>query len=162
MRVPSRRWPRSVPTPSSSCRIRFSIVTGSASSPWRLDTGCQLSTSGGNPLRRGAPSLRGQDPRPQPACRRVRRQNPQGRQARRSPGRAADEVRAGHQPQDRQGPRPHDPAVAAGAGGSGDRVMDRRRFLLTSLAGALAWGNGRPRKERICPPMSDAKTCSGW
>ena len=28
-----------------------------------------------------------------------------------------DEVRAGHQPQDRQGPRPDDPAVAAGAGG---------------------------------------------
>src|SRR4029453_3223603 len=26
----------------------------------------------------------------------------------------------------------------AGPGGSGDRVMDRRRFLLTSLAGALA------------------------
>ena len=48
------------------------------------------------------------------------------------------EVRVGHQPQDREGPRPHDPAVAAGAGGSGDRVVDRRRFLLTSLAGALA------------------------
>jgi hypothetical protein len=30
------------------------------------------------------------------------------------------------------------PAVAAGAGGSGHRMMDRRRFLLTSLAGALA------------------------
>ena len=56
----------------------------------------------------------------------------------RPPGRAADQVRAGHQPQDRQGARPHDPAVAAGAGGSGDRVMDRRRFLLTSLAGVLA------------------------
>ena len=30
------------------------------------------------------------------------------------------------------------PPVAAGAGGSGHRVVDRRRFLLTSLAGALA------------------------
>src|SRR5215831_1408644 len=29
-------------------------------------------------------------------------------------------------------------AVAAGSGGSSDRVMDRRRFLLTSVAGALA------------------------
>src|SRR5215831_852814 len=48
------------------------------------------------------------------------------------------EVSAHHQPQDRQGPRPHDSAVAAGPGGSGDRLMDRRRFLLTSLAGALA------------------------
>ena len=31
-----------------------------------------------------------------------------------------------------------DPTVIAGAGGQGDRVMDRRRFLLTSLAGAFA------------------------
>src|SRR4029453_4566435 len=38
------------------------------------------------------------------------------------------------QPQDRQGARPDDPAVRAGAGGSGDRVMDRRTFL----AGAAA------------------------
>ena len=38
------------------------------------------------------------------------------------------------QPQDRQGPRPDDPAVAPAAGGSGDRVMDRRAFL----AGAAA------------------------
>ena len=35
----------------------------------------------------------------------------------RSPHRAADEVRPGHQPQDREGPRPHDPALGAGAGG---------------------------------------------
>ena len=62
----------------------------------------------------------------------------QGGQAWRPADRAADKIRVGHQPQDRQGSRPHDPAVAAGAGGSGDRVMDRRRFLLTSLAGALA------------------------
>ena len=33
------------------------------------------------------------------------------------PDRAAHQVRARHQPQDRQGPRPHDPAVGAGAGG---------------------------------------------
>jgi putative ABC transport system substrate-binding protein len=32
-------------------------------------------------------------------------------------------VRTGHQPQDREGPRPHHPAVAAVAGGSGDRVV---------------------------------------
>jgi len=36
-----------------------------------------------------------------------------------------------------KGPRPHHPTVSAGAGGSGDRVVDCRRFLLTSLAGAL-------------------------
>ena len=33
-----------------------------------------------------------------------------------------DEVRAGHQPQDREGPRAHNSAVAPAAGGSGDRV----------------------------------------
>ena len=41
----------------------------------------------------------------------------------RSAGRAGNEVRTDHQPQDRQGPRPDDPAVAAAAGGSGDRVI---------------------------------------
>jgi ABC-type uncharacterized transport system substrate-binding protein len=61
-----------------------------------------------------------------------------GAQPGRSSHRAAYEVRAGHQPQDRQGPSPYDPALAAGAGGSGHRVVNRRRFLLTSLAGALA------------------------
>ncbi len=43
-------------------------------------------------------------------------EDPEGREAGRSASRAADEIRAGHQPQDRQGPRPHDPAVAAGCG----------------------------------------------
>jgi GAF domain-containing protein len=40
----------------------------------------------------------------------------------RPPPRATHEVRARHQSQDRQGPRPHDPSVVAGAGGSGDRI----------------------------------------
>ena len=60
------------------------------------------------------------------------------REARRPPRRAAHEVRAGHQPQDRQGPRPDDPAVAPAAGGSGDRVMDRRTFLGALTGGLLA------------------------
>jgi putative ABC transport system substrate-binding protein len=42
-------------------------------------------------------------------------QDPQGRQARRSPRRAAHQVRAGHQPQDRQGPRLDHSAVAPAA-----------------------------------------------
>jgi ABC-type uncharacterized transport system substrate-binding protein len=37
-------------------------------------------------------------------------------------------------PEDRQGPRPHDPTVAAGAGGSDHRVVDRRRFVLMLFA----------------------------
>ena len=72
------------------------------------------------------------------ARRHLRRQDPQGRQARRPARRAAHQVRAGHQPQDRQGPRPHDPAVAPAAGRSGDRVMDRRTFLGTIAGGLLA------------------------
>jgi len=37
-----------------------------------------------------------------------------------------NEIRAGHQPQDRQGDWRDDPAVALAAGGSGDRVTSRR------------------------------------
>ena len=43
--------------------------------------------------------------------------------------RAAHEVRAGDQPQDREGPRTNDPAVAAAAGGRAHPVIDRRTFL---------------------------------
>ena len=48
------------------------------------------------------------------------------------------QVRARHQPQDREGPRPDGPAVAPAAGRSGDRVMDRRMFLVTVAGGLLA------------------------
>ena len=41
---------------------------------------------------------------------RLCRQDPKGRQPRRSPGSAADTVPAGRQPQDREGDRSHDPA----------------------------------------------------
>src|SRR5260370_3824497 len=51
---------------------------------------------------------------------------------------ATYQVRSGHQPQDRQGPRPDDPAVAPAAGGSGDRVIDRRAFIGTLTGGLLA------------------------
>ena len=47
---------------------------------------------------------------------------PERRQAQRHPHRAADEVRAVRQPEGREGARPDDPAVAAAADGSGDRV----------------------------------------
>src|SRR6266850_1873410 len=79
--------------------------------------------------------LRDEFPRYVPPRRHLRGQDPERRQARRSPDRAADDVRAGPQPQDRQGARPDAPPVAAPAGGSGDRVMDRRGFI-----GALAGG----------------------
>src|SRR5207253_6400862 len=40
------------------------------------------------------------------------RKDPKRRQTRRASRPAADEVRVDHQPQDREGPRPHDPAVS--------------------------------------------------
>ena len=52
--------------------------------------------------------------------------------------RAADQVRAGDQPQDRKGPRAHNPPVGSGAGGSRDRVVDRRAFVSTVAVGLLA------------------------
>jgi len=52
----------------------------------------------------------------------LRGQDSQGREARRSSRGAAHEVRAGHQPQDRQGPRADDPAVPPPARRPGDRV----------------------------------------
>jgi putative ABC transport system substrate-binding protein len=58
-------------------------------------------------------------------------------------GTAADEIRAGHQSQNRQGARPHDPAVAAAAGGSGDPVVDRRVVGTLTLA-LLAARKPRP------------------
>ena len=51
------------------------------------------------------------------ARRDLRRQDPQGRKAGRNADRTAHEVRAGHQPQDRQGARADDPSIAARAGG---------------------------------------------
>ena len=45
----------------------------------------------------------------------LRRTDPQGREAGRSAGDAADQVRAGDQPQDREGARPQSPANAARA-----------------------------------------------
>jgi hypothetical protein len=53
------------------------------------------------------------------------RQDPQGRETGRPPHRATHEVRVGHQSQNRQGARPHHPAVAAGAGRPGDRMIER-------------------------------------
>src|SRR5262249_30039033 len=68
----------------------------------------------------------------------LRRQDPAGREGGGSTGRAADQIRAGHQPQDRQGSRPDDPAVPASAGRSGDRVVERRAFFGTLTGGLLA------------------------
>src|SRR5262249_37212942 len=67
----------------------------------------------------------------------LRRADPQGRQACRPASRAADHVRADHQPQDRQGARPHDPASASRTSRSGHRVIARRAFLASLTGGQL-------------------------
>jgi hypothetical protein len=54
------------------------------------------------------------------AGRKIRRPDPKGRQARRPARRATHQVRAGHQPEDRQGAGTHDPAICADAGRPGD------------------------------------------
>jgi len=53
-------------------------------------------------------------------------QDPERSEPRRLAGRAADEIPLRHQPQDCQGARPHDPAIAAAAGERGDSVTVRR------------------------------------
>src|SRR5215831_9917860 len=58
-------------------------------------------------------------------------------QAGRSAGPAADHLRAGRQPKDREGARPDRAALAAGDGRRGHRVK-RRMFLAAIGGGALA------------------------
>ena len=60
--------------------------------------------------------------RPVPARGRLRRSHPQGREAGRPAGAGADQVRAGDQPQDRQGARPRRAADAARPRRRGDRM----------------------------------------
>ena len=69
--------------------------------------------------------------------RHVRGQDSERRQACRSPRRAADDVQAGDQSQDREGPRPHDPPVGARAGGRDHPIVDRRA-LIAGILGFLA------------------------
>src|SRR5262249_20629575 len=63
---------------------------------------------------------------------------PQRIKAGRDSDRAPDAIRTHHQPQDRQGARPDDPAVPAWTGGSGDRIVERRTFMGLLAGGLLA------------------------
>jgi adenine-specific DNA-methyltransferase len=57
----------------------------------------------------------------------LRRKDPEGRQARRPAGPATDQIRAGDQPEDRQGARPHRAAIAARPRRRGHRMSCSRR-----------------------------------
>src|SRR5205814_9118539 len=65
----------------------------------------------------------------------VRRDDPQWRQAGRSPGPATDQIRVGDQPQYRQGARPHCAAINPRPRRRGHRM--RGRELMVLLGGAL-------------------------
>ncbi len=78
----------------------------------RLPAAYGLRENGG----RGPHVLRAERARSPPARRHVCGQDPEGREAGRPARRAADEVRARDQPENREGPRPDHPAVAAAAG----------------------------------------------
>src|SRR5262245_10813794 len=108
--------------------------------------------------RRGTHGARGERRRDVSPGRQIRGQDSEGDQAGGAPRRAADEVRTGDQPQDRESVGPHDPAVTAAAGGSGDRVSRERQVRLAgaSPAGArarrpVAWIAGWRETETLKP-----------
>src|SRR4030081_644247 len=74
--------------------------------------------------------------RPIPARGGLRRSHPQGREAGRPSGAGADQVRADHQPEGRQGARPRSASHSARPSRRGDRM--KGRAFITLLGGAAA------------------------
>ncbi len=93
-----------------------------------------------------------------PARRILRGQNPEGSQARRSAGGAADEVRAGDQSQDGEADRRDDSAEGAGAGGSGNKVSILRSsnevFRCKSDLSVLVAGQAHRKRDHDRSPRN--------
>src|SRR6202035_4635841 len=80
----------------------------------------------------------------------LRRKDPHGREPRRSAGRAASQVRAGDQPEDRQGAPPHRAAINPRARRRGDRMrrhallpLGLLAVLIMTLVAAFAYADDR-------------------
>jgi len=86
--------------------------------------------------------------RPSPG-RHLHRKDPQGHQAGRSAGRAADQVRARRESQDRQGARSDDPAGVPRPRRRGDRM--RRRELVLLMAGAMTAARPLRAQQKAAP-----------
>ena len=85
-----------------------------------------------------------------PARGRLRRSHPQGREAGRPAGAGADQVRAGDQPQDRQGARPRSAADAARPRRRGDRMRAARvHHAARRRGGGVAARGARAAAERM-------------
>ena len=141
-------------------------VVGSSSRADRLACGptqsCPRSTSNRFFVTGGGLISYGPIGRSIPARRRLCRSHPEGREAGRPSGAGADQVRAGHQPQDRQGARPRSAADAARPRRRGDRMRAARVHHAARRRGA-AWplaarAQQRERMRRIGVLMARPRT----
>ncbi len=102
------------------------IVTASPSANThrlRPGTNCQLSTPPASASQSGPHCLRGRLGQPVPPHGRLCGSHSHGREAGRSAGAGADEIRAGDQPQDRQDTGPYGAAFSARPRRRGDRIV---------------------------------------